>query len=382
MNKIRILVTGGHMTPAFAVISELQKQKDYEFIWVGHKYNQHGNKNVSAEYTTVTNKHIKFINLPAGKLTRNWGGGDWKAGLINLFKVPYGFVVSTFVLLRYRPKLIISFGGYLALPIVIIGRIFGIKVVTHEQTAVTGLTNKILPKFANKVMISWPSSARYYPPEKTVLTGNPIRPEVFEVHSDSFQVNQELPTIYVTGGNQGSHKVKQTIFAILDDLLEVANVIHQTGNSTVTGDFEYAQSQAEIFKNKKGKYYVKSFIYEQEIGEAYSKADLVIARSGANTVYEMLAMAKPSIFIPIPWVTHNEQYINASLAAETGIAKIINETELTPDKLMEDILTSLKYIGQNQGLDGNPIEQAKHAAAAQIVPDAANLIVKEISQYL
>lgn len=325
------------MTPALAVISELQERGYNNFIWVGHKFNQVGAKSPSAEYQTVTKLNIPFIDLKAGKLSRNWGGGEWGAAIVNLVKIPWGFMHSLWIILSHRPDIILSFGGYLALPIAIMGKLMGKKVLTHEQTAVTGLTNKIIPYFADKIAISWPSSQKYYPAHKTILTGNPLRPEVFDVHEVDWQVNEGLPTIYITGGNQGSHKLNVAVFEILGQLLEKFNVIHQTGNATVTGDFDKAGRLAQEHRQKPGKYLYREFFFSKDIGTVFHKANLVIARSGANTVYEILALAKPAIFIPIPWVTHNEQYINAQVAQEAGLATILEEKQLSGVNLLTKI---------------------------------------------
>jgi UDP-N-acetylglucosamine--N-acetylmuramyl-(pentapeptide) pyrophosphoryl-undecaprenol N-acetylglucosamine transferase len=372
--KIRILVTGGHMTPALAVIDDLHQRGFHNFVWVGHKYNQAGDKEPSAEYKSINQKGIPFIDLKAGKLSRNWGGGGWLTGIINLVKIPWGFLMSFVIILRHRPHLIISFGGYLALPIVIAGRLLGAKIVTHEQTVITGLTNKIIPRFAHKIFISWPSSAKYYPSDKTVLTGNPLRPEIFEARSNNIDVSEKLPVIYVTGGNQGSHILNRAVFTILPQLLERAVVIHQTGSSSVTGDAQTSQQiKSQLPVHLQSRYYPAAFIFSNEIGEVFAKASLVIARSGANTTYEILALQKPAIFIPIPWVTHNEQYLNASIATETGLASILEEKDLSPESLLQLV---------QRNLDMRLTSEAKQAAKNLIVMNAAERIGDEIMQLL
>ena len=382
-DKIRILVTGGHMTPALAVIADLQQRGFRNFVWVGHKYNQAGDKETSAEYKSIAQAGIPFIDLKAGKLSRNWGGGSWLTGVVNLLKIPFGFLMSFMIILRHRPHLIVSFGGYLALPIVIVGRILGVKVVTHEQTAVTGLTNKIIPHFAHKIFISWPSSAKYYPAAKTTLTGNPLRPEIFIVKSNTISNPESLPVIYITGGNQGSHKLNQAIFPILADLLMQAVVIHQTGSSSATNDAQKSQQiKAQLPASLQPRYYPQPYIFGDDIGEVFSKASLVIARSGANTTYEVLALQKPTIFIPIPWVTHNEQFLNASIAAETGIATILPEKELSPEALKQRVVESLSLIKQDLGFNNQQLPDAKQAAKRLIILNAAQHIGDEIMQLL
>lgn len=381
MRQVKFLVTGGHMTPAFAVIEKLREHGYQNFVWVGHKFNQAGTKSPSPEFTTVTNMQIPFVDLKAGKLTRNLD--NIAATLINLVKIPWGFVHSFWIVLKYRPTMIISFGGYLALPIVVVGKLLGKKVVTHEQTVVTGLTNRILPYFADKIFISWQSSAQYYPPKKTVFTGNPMRPGIFQIQSNTFQFNNNLPTVYVTGGNQGSHKLNMAVFEILPKLLKTANVIHQTGNSSLTGDLNRAEQLAASLPNDlQQRYILRPFIFEQEIGEVFHKAALVIARSGANTTYELLTLGKPAIFIPIPWVTHNEQFLNAKLAQDMGLAEILEEKNLSGESLLKLTTDSLHNIGNHLSPTGIGLDVAIANARREVKPAAAEAIVTEIQSLL
>ncbi|MBE0573771.1 glycosyltransferase, partial [Candidatus Dojkabacteria bacterium] len=229
----KILVTGGHLTPAIAVVTELKKRGYSNFVWIGHKYNQASTKTPSAEFNTVTNSSIPFYNLKTGKLIRDWSFSTFIYGIKNLFWILLGFINSLRIILKERPRLILSFGGYLALPVVITGKLLGARIVTHEQTIVTGLANKIISKFANKVLISWESSFKYFNAAKTIFTGNPIRSEVFEVTNDNLveNLNPDLPTLLIYGGNQGAHEINKRIFDILEDLLNDFNIIHQTGSS-------------------------------------------------------------------------------------------------------------------------------------------------------
>lgn len=369
------------MTPAVAVLSELRHRGYTQFFWVGHKYNQAGSKSVSAEYQTVKRMGLPFYNLQAGKLNRNWQDGKW-AALVNMLKVPWGFVQSLWIVLRVRPRIIVSFGGYLALPVVIVGKVLGSRVVTHEQTVVTGLTNKILPRFADKVLISWPGSAKYYPADKTVISGNPLRPEIFTSQSDLFNFNNNLPVVYVTGGNQGSHKINQAIFGQLSELLEFCNIIHQTGNSSLTKDADQAnQLKLSLPPDLMPRYIPKTFIFETEIGEVFAKADLVVSRSGANTTYEILALGKPAIFIPIPWVTHNEQMLNAEVAAETGIGLVLEESRLNAINLKNTIILALDLHRQKKSFNDQPLAVAV-ANAKQVVKYDADKTIADIIEGL
>lgn len=376
------------MTPALAVIAELKVRGYSNFLWVGHKYNQSVVNSTSAEFNTITEMQIPFIDLKAGKLARNWGGGEWLAGFINLVKVPWGFVHATAIILRHRPDIILSFGGYLALPVSVMGKLLGRKVITHEQTAVTGLTNRIIPKFADKILISWPTSAQYYPPVKTLLVGNPIRAEIDKVAE--FGKHQKVdiagsldllrgldvsvPVIYVTGGNQGSHKLNAAVFTAMNDLLTKYTVIHQTGNYDKDAAETFA---ANLTPELKRRYLHRPFFYSDSITEVFALSDLVICRSGANTVYELLSMGKPSILIPIPWVTHNEQFINASIMRDVGLGLILEEKYLEPATLQQMIVASLAHIAEGKVPDGSlRLAQAAEQARAQVIPGAASKIAE------
>lgn len=374
----RFLFTGGHMTPALAVISELEKRNYNNFIWVGAKFNQSGTKEPSAEYKTLTNNGIKFININTGKLSRDWKSRPVKA-FLNLAMIPIGFLKTVWILIAHRPKVIVSFGGYIALPIVIVGRLVGIKSVTHEQTTVAGLANRIIGRFVNKVFISWSTSAKYYPSNKVSMVGNPIRPEISRIESSVFNFDNNLPIVYITGGNQGSHIINKTVMDILPELLKVTNVIHQTGSSTVTRDYKIALEHKDKLSPEYGsRYIVRDYIYSNEIGEVMDKAKLIISRAGANTCYEILALGIPSILIPIPWSSHNEQMINAMTVAETGLAKIIEEKDISPKILANEVTKALDMILSGNSFSKKSLEDAQLEAQKIIVPDAAVKIVDSI----
>lgn len=375
MNKNRpIFITGGHMTPALAVQQKLREEGFSKFVWIGHKYNQTHATTTSPEYKTVEEmEDTLFINLPAGKLVRSWykSREQFLLAIKNILKIPYGFLLSLWLILRWRPLIIASFGGYLGLPVVICARILRIPAITHEQTIVTGMANRTIGRFANRIFISWPESAQYYPEQKTILSGNPIRPDVFEVKTNNLQFkNDSLPTIYITCGNQGAVVINRVVLAALPELLKAANIVHQTGSAATT---QKLLSQTQIPTELPGQYIQQDYYFADEVGEAFSKADIVIARAGANTVSEVLALAKPTLFIPIPWVTQNEQYKNAKFAESLGIGRILPQDELDADSLTKMVLAIITDL--NQGI---PSAETK-AKAAQVIPkEAANIIVKNM----
>lgn len=361
---MKLVITGGHHSSALPIINKLRKShKGVEIHWIGHKYSLKGNNAPTLEFIDITQLGIPFYNLQAGKVYKTYN-------IFRLLKVPFGFIQSLYLLLTIRPDIILSFGGYLAVPVVIVGKFLGIKSLTHEQTIVTGYANAVIAKYVNKVLISWPDSAKYFPQEKVVYTGIPLRDEIFKVKSKTIKINEDLPTIYITGGKTGAHSINAVISEILGDLLDVCNVIHQCGDHSELKDYELLQNKYKKFVDKPGKYILKKYVMNDEIGEVFSKSDLLIARSGAHTVSEVIALEKPAIFIPISWVSHNEQLKNAEMVKNYGLAEIIEEKDLQPQHLLNKIKDVLSHI-KSYKLNNRKIKE-------ELLKDSTSLIVNEI----
>lgn len=314
---MKILITGGHTTPALALIEELKKKRA-EIVFVGRKYALDSEKIFSFEYQAIKKLGIKFIDLKAGRLTRIF---SWRS-FLNFIKFPLGFFFSFQILKREKPDFILSFGGYLALPIGIIGWLMKIPVFTHEQTLIPGLTNRVIGFFAKKIFISFPQTKEYFPKNKTIVSGNPIRTCVFKKIKQPFKIIKNKPLIYITGGSLGSHSINLLVEPILPRLLNNFIIIHQTGETKEYQDFE------RLSKIKHRNYFLKKHFYDDEIGFVYSLTDLVISRAGANTVFELIALKKPAILIPLPWSAGGEQKAHAQLLKEKGVVEIFFQEKI------------------------------------------------------
>jgi len=325
----KIIICGGHHNSALVVAEELIKRSDQVF-WFGHKYSMIGDKNPSAEYLEVTRKEIPFIEIKAGKFQRKFR--FWQ----NIFRIPVGFWQSLKALRRIKPDLILSFGGYLALPVAIVGYLLGIPIVTHEQTTVSGIANRLIAKVAKKIFITFESSAKYYPREKVVFTGLPVRKEIFGKREKLFFNDQR--TIYITGGKQGAHFINEAVFKVLPQLMEKFNIIHQCGSASQFNDYEKALKIKSGLGDKQKNYLVKEYFFPEEIGSVFNSADFLVSRAGAHTVYELMVLNKPAILIPIPWSNRNEQEENAKMLVSFGLAKILSQKDLEQGKLLETIL--------------------------------------------
>lgn len=330
---MKVLITGGHHSSALPVVSLLQhKHSDVKLYWFGHKYSAKGDKNPTLEYREITGLNIPFYDLKAGKFYKTYN-------LVRLAKIPFGFIQAFFWLLKLRPDIVLSFGGYLAVPTVLAAYTLRIPVFTHEQTVVVGWANTFISRFAKVIFISFNESRRYFDQTKVIFSGLPLRKSVFEIKSKSFASlasSTELPYIFILGGKIGSHIINSVILDALPILLNKYNLIHQCGDNSVFNDYDRLQNAYKSCENSvRGSYFLRKFIFDDEIGEAFHKAELVISRSGAHSVGELLALKKKCILIPIPWVSHNEQEKNAQVAVEAGIGTILKEAALTPQNLLE-----------------------------------------------
>ncbi len=361
-NIKKILITGGHHTSALPVIELLRVENNVSILWVGHKHSTVRDKNETLEYKEITALGIPFKNLMAGKFYRSYN-------IYNLFKIPMGFFHAFFILLREKPDSILSFGGYLAVPVVFMGWLLGIPSYTHEQTVVAGYANKFISKFAKKIFISWQQSESHFPKDKVIYAGLPLRDEIFNVSSNNFNFSNNLPTIYITAGKTGSHKINNVIEESLSELLKFTNIIHQTGDHSQFKDYErISLLYSKISNNSSGEYIYRKFVLKGEIGEAYSKSTLIVGRAGAHTSAEILSLEKPALLIPISWVSHNEQLENAKVVRDSGLAEILEEKDISSSVFIEKIQTML-----------NNIDNYKISPEARIEKkNSARIIVNEI----
>lgn len=362
----KILFTGGHHTPAVSVIQQIRKQKlDFELVWVGHKYSMINDISESAEYKEITALSIKFLELKASKMYRN-------INLSSILKFLKSLYYSLKIIHKERPDLIVSFGGYLAVPIVFIARLYGIKIISHEQTRSSGFANRVIAFFANEILLTWPTSTRFYQrfKSKTSIVGLPVRRNIFEGEKLN-NINPELLTVYITGGKQGSHTINLIIEQSLDFLLQHFNVIHQVGSNSYYKDFDRMKN---LGIGNNGKYIIQEFIGQSEIGSVFKTADIVITRGGANTIYELGLLGKPAIIIPITKSSHNEQFENAKFLEENGSAIIISEEQFTTELLIKSL----------ESIKSNFSEYINHAQKINttLTKDADIKITEKISNWV
>lgn len=326
-----VVFTGGHHNSAL-VVAEALKKEGLKVVWFGHKFTSSTDKSLSAEFQEVTNSGISFYELKTGKFYR-------QSNPLEYFKIILGFIQSFSYLLKLKPKLIVSFGGYLAVPTVISGYILGIKCITHEQTVVAGWANKAISHFVDKILVTHKTSLANYPKEKTVSVGLPIRPQLLD---KKLTKRFDPPLIYVTCGKQGSHLINRALFPIIPQLVKKFTIIHQTGANTQLKDLEKARRVKESLKEYSSRYIYAPYFFSPDAPSHIRSAKLIISRAGAHFTYELMLLGKRSILIPISWVSHNEQLLNAQLTIKHLPGVILEEKDLSSNNLLQSINLALK----------------------------------------
>ncbi|WKZ31192.1 MAG: UDP-N-acetylglucosamine--N-acetylmuramyl-(pentapeptide) pyrophosphoryl-undecaprenol N-acetylglucosamine transferase [Candidatus Dojkabacteria bacterium] len=347
----RILITGGgsggHISAATAIIDGLKgrySNATEQILYVGGKLGMEGEKNgTSLEQRIFKDSDIKFVAIRAGKLQRYLSWNSIKL-LLGVFG---GVIDARKVIKEYKPDIVISTGGYVTVPVCFIAWLNKIPVYIHEQTAAVGLTNKTTSKFARRIYTSFPSSEQYFPRKKVLHVGNAVREKVFmtdgqgevvDAVRDMQQDRSKLPILLFTGGGQGSHKLNITVRQMVPYIVEEFQVIIQTGQNELNKDYDLLlKERAKLTDEKKRRFFPVKYIDADQIGYLFDNIDMHIGRAGANFVYEMGVLKIPSIFIPLPFVTHNEQEKNAQTLVQFGIAKILPEGELTSERLFNEI---------------------------------------------
>lgn len=345
---MRIILTGGHLTPALALLPKLSDE--YEILFIGRKHAFEGDEALSMEYKTLKDLGVPFKTITTGRLERRFTFYT----IPSLLKVPIGFIQSLMILFQYKPRLVFSFGGYVALPVSLAAFLLGIPIVTHEQTVLGGLSNRIIAPIAKKICISFRESGKYFPAQKTILTGNPLRKELFETPKDEPTISvstKTLPLLYVTGGSSGSHSINILIEQVLETLVRKYVVIHQIGDTIAYKDFDRLCARKEKLSKKMQENYIPlRSVSASELSWIYKQAALLIGRSGANTVYEILSFGVPSLLIPLPWAGKGEQEANARLVENVGLGKMVRQEKLTPNlflSTLDEMLSKREKFREN-----------------------------------
>jgi undecaprenyldiphospho-muramoylpentapeptide beta-N-acetylglucosaminyltransferase len=318
----KIILTGGgtagHVTPNIALIPELKK-RGYEIHYIGSK--------TGIEKQLIEeDKFIKYYGISSGKLRRYF---DVK-NFTDPFRVLKGFQEAKAIIKDIKPDVVFSKGGFVTVPVVIAADKCKVPCIIHESDMTPGLANKICIPHAVKVCTNFPEAANGIGHDKAVVTGTPIRKEMFSGNKiaglDFLGFTANKPVLMVVGGSLGAAAINVLIRDALPDLLTKYQVVHLCGKGKVD----------ESLKDVEG---YRQFEYiKKEMADLMAAADLIVSRAGANAICEILALNKPNLLIPLPAASsRGDQELNAESFERQGFSRVTKEEELTTSRLIEEI---------------------------------------------
>jgi UDP-N-acetylglucosamine--N-acetylmuramyl-(pentapeptide) pyrophosphoryl-undecaprenol N-acetylglucosamine transferase len=348
--------TGGHLFPGIAVAEEfLSRNPTNQVLFVGSE------QGIEARAIPRLGYQLELISAAGIR------GKGSLAKLKGAAMMLYGYAQSRKILQQFKPDLVLGVGGYASLPMVLAARGMEIPRYIHEQNALPGMSNKVLSRVANKVFISLDESAKFFPKDCTLLTGNPLRKQILEMLTKDMPEQRQSETfnLFIFGGSQGAHALNialpQTVAQLDQSQRALLKITHQTGEA----DLQQVQTAYQANGIEAD---VRPFI--DDMATEYHRADLIICRAGATTIAEVTALGKACLFVPFPHATDDHQRKNAEALLKKGACEMLVEQEIGGKGLSNAIARlmenrdALKLIGEN--------------AAALARLDAARVIVDQM----
>lgn len=361
--------SGGHVYPLMAVANALrqnasQKGLELELLALG-----------SGVFinTAARENNVPFKSVFAGRFRRYL---DIKLPW-ELFKTPFSFAQSLWYLFWFMPDAVFSKGGYDSIMPVIAAWLYHIPTFVHESDSVPGLANRLAGRVAKMTFLGFDSAASYFPTGKTIVVGNPVRPEISNADRTQafveFELSPNVKTIFVSGGSQGAQQINTIILDSLAVMAEHYQIIHQCGQSQYTEvkavvdrlEKEGGTSYGEVVKSR---YRLYPFLNVKMMAFAYAAADVIISRAGAGSVFEIAAVGKPAVLIPLSNAASDHQLRNAIAFSKTGIA-VVEGLNMTTHILLNQIESQL---------DPAKLPALKEALAKFAKPEAAQAIARTI----
>lgn len=341
--------TGGHLFPGIAVARALKtRMGDAEVLFVV------GRRPMERDILSRSGFEAVSIDVEGIK------GRGWKKGIPVLFRLPKSILQSASIIRRFSPSVALGVGGYSAGPFCTAAKWMGIPTAIHEQNSYPGVTNRLLSRIVDRIFISFEESRSCFSKREVILTGNPVRQELVLSRPIRPEGEQEF-TVLVVGGSQGARAINRIFVEALDGLREKGKkiaVIHQTGTTDyerVVKDYRTRGLEGEIS------------MFIADMATAYSRADMVVSRAGASTIFELAALGKPSILIPYPYATNRHQEINASALVRKGGAEMMLQEELTADGLANALTRYMDNRPALQEMGERARQIGSHDAAGEIV---------------
>ena len=322
----KIILTGGgtagHVIPNITLMPYLQ-ERGFFLYYVGSRS--------GIEKALVEYEKIPYFGISSGKLRRYFAFKNFT----DMFRLIKGFFDSYKILGNIKPDIVFSKGGFVVVPLVFAAWLRGIKVIIHESDLTPGLANRLAAPFAKKILVSFPETMNLLPKSKTLYTGVPLRRDLEGASRErglrflGFPLDGK-PLLLAAGGSQGSKAINLCIRTHLDELLKNYHVVHLCGKGNLAGIDKEGYREFEVLN--------------KDYSHVLQAADVVVSRAGANTIFELLALRKPNLLVPLPVnQSRGDQIVNAASFKERGFSRVVDE-----EVLMESLLDEIDALYANR----------------------------------
>lgn len=361
---MRVLIagggTGGHLYPGIAIAKEfLRREPAGEVLFVGTRN--------GLEATVVPREGFNLETITASGVV----GKSAPARLAGAARLPVGIAQAWKIVGRFRPDLAVGVGGYVAGPAIWVAAKRGVPVLLQEQNFYPGVTNRWLARLARVICVAFAESSQFFPADKVVVTGNPLRRELVDAIAQDRLVRREPPwTLLVFGGSQGSARLNRAMGEALGALMDYQDrlrIVHQAGH-------RHHQEVKMTYEAWPGGAEVEPFFYD--MAARYREADLVVCRAGAMTVAEVLAALLPAILVPFPHAAHRHQEINARAVEAHGAAEVLLDEECDGPRLASSVRRLLEEPERRESMVA-ACRRLRVTDAAERIVDLGLKLIKE-----
>ena len=365
MKNLKVIIsgggTGGHIFPAIAIAKAIENTvQNVEILFVGAVDRMEMEKVPVAGY--------KIIGLWISGLQRKLD----KRNLLFPFKVIHSIFKAKNIIKEFKPDIAIGTGGYASGPVLYAAAKKGIPTVIQEQNSYPGITNRILAKYVQKICVAYDNMERFFPTDKLILTGNPIRESILDFNNKvtdgkvKFNIDKTKPTVLVVGGSLGALTINNAIAENINQIKNMdVNMIWQTGISY--------QDKAQNFITAVNTKWINAYTFIKEMDLSYAAADVIISRAGAIAISELCCVGKPIILVPSPNVAENHQYKNAQSLVNKNAALLVEDADASR-KLVSTLEELIKNEDLRTSLSSNIKKIGVTDAAKQIAKIALDLL--------
>ncbi len=349
--------TGGHVYPGLAVLQALKEMGPVDVLYVGGQG--------SVEERLVARAGLPFAGIPAGGLH---GLAPWRAAR-NLVRLARGFLAALRLGRRRRPDALFVTGGYASVPVALAAWVLRVPILLYLPDIEPGLAVRFIARLATRIGATGEDSRAFLPAHKVVVTGYPVRPEFAGIDRTAAREALGLPdgerVLLVFGGSTGARSINQAVIENLEALLEVAHVVHVTGER----DWPWVESSARLIL-RYGRYHPYPYLHGAAMGQALAAADLAVCRAGASTLGELPYFGRPAVLVPYPYAWRYQR-VNARWLASRGAAVVLEDAHLE-----EELVPTVRSLLEDPARLARMREQALALARPDAAKSLAELLVE------